>query len=682
MALERIKENNFRARVIALIEEEFPDLSKRSVAKVLAQLVRSYDSNLHLSVASEISTPALNHPSTAKAFVGTDESSFGVMDYGSTIQLVAEEPGHVDDLLRQIVSVGAVLIQIDREVKLNDLIAVHIELVPYHFQVDFVGRVVSVTPSGTAIEVSKITQEDRAALERLFEESEPMTQSVSRTTSPGADSDEFILTGMRRDNSSVSQSYPDSSFARSEGDSLFTIRRHVEMTRPDVHMIKALTQNRAISIKPGEYYGPHEAFVESSGKPARVEDLSSDLVLDILLQQSQQMFTGAVEIKRAGKTSYQLHFDSGLLAQIVCEPRQPALELGPMLLAAKRLTREQLDMAAAHADEEGIEVSRALLDLNILTAESLRHTLAGRLTFILQTVVKIQEGAVNIIPADAMPTGFLPLPPLRVHLPVERPIYDTLYDSLRGLPIKEREARIREQLDAYPEIIIKDDARLSHTVEDSTHLRFVHNILNGKRRLREAITESALSGVETFAVVFTLHRMGLLSFDTSLHHTVVRERYRENVTVKYLSVHKASYFEVLNVHWSSYSEVIHAAYETLRGQFDPATIPEHLEAEVHQRVREISERVEQAHQVLSHRKSRHAYRTRIMPEYKLQHAVPLFLKQCDLAQKRGQFNDAIDGIRRALEIAPEHRDAANWRLRLEALSDDGGLGADMDSTFL
>ena len=684
MALERIKENNFRARVIALIEDEFSELEPQRVAKVLAQLVRSYDADLHLSAASEISLPEMNLPVSSHASTGFEESSFGVVDYGSTIQLVAEDAGHVDDLLRQIVSVGAVLIQIDREVKLNELIALHIELVPYHFQVDFVGRVVSVTPSGTAIEVSKISKEDRAALERLYEESEPLVHPTARTTSPGADSDEFALpAGMRRDNTSVSQSYPGSSFARPKGDSPFAIRRQVEMTRPDVHMIQALTQNKVSPIKPGEQYGPHESFVAPQGEPARVEDLSDDLVLDILLQQSRQMFTGAVEIKREGKTSYQLHFDSGLLAQIVCEPRQPELELGPMLLAAKRLTREQLDMAAAHADEEGVEVARALLDLDILTAEAVRNTLAGRLTFILRTVVQIKQGAVTVIPADSMPAGFLPMPPLRVHLPVERPIYDTLYDSLRGLAVKEREARILERLDSYPEIILDDEDRLSHTVESPTHLRFVHNILNGKRRLREAITESALSGAETFAVVFTLHRMGLLSFDTSLHHTVVRERYRENVTVKYLSVHKASYFEVLNVHWSSYSEVIQTAYEGLREQFDPSSVPEHLEAEVHQRVREISERVEQAHQVLSHRKSRHAYRTRIMPEYKLQHAVPLFLKQCELAQKRGQTDDALDAIRRALEIAPDHRDAGSWRLRLEALSgDEGGLGADMDSTFL
>ena len=195
----------------------------------------------------------------------------------------------------------------------------------------------------------------------------------------------------------------------------------------------------------------------------------------------------------------------------------------------------------------------------------------------------------------------------------------------------------------------------------------MERVLNGRRRLREVFTESPLPGADTFAVVFALHRMGLVRFDRSLHHTVVRERFRENVTVKYLSVHKASYFEVLNVHWSSYDEGVKRAYDDLIVQFDPHAVPDNMEPEVRQRVREIRERVEAAYQVLATRPSRHAYRTRIMPEYKLAHAVPLFLKQCELAEKRGQLDDALDSLRRALEIAPENPQAASWRTRLERL---------------
>ena len=46
-------------------------------------------------------------------------------------------------------------------------------------------------------------------------------------------------------------------------------------------------------------------------------------------------------------------------------------------------------------------------------------------------------------------------------------------------------------------------------------MRFIERVKGGKRRLREVITESALSGAETFAVLFALHRMGLLRFDRS-----------------------------------------------------------------------------------------------------------------------------------------------------------------------
>lgn len=174
MALLRIKQNQLRERVLKLIAEEFGELDRASVARVLAQLSRNYDQDIHLSMASEISHSESNHasailadsaPSVSSPKEAGDDSSFGVVEGGSRIRLVAEDEDHIHDLLNQIVAVGAVLIHVNRDVQLNDLIALHIELVPLQFTVDFVGRVVNISVSGTAIEVSQITSEDRAALE-------------------------------------------------------------------------------------------------------------------------------------------------------------------------------------------------------------------------------------------------------------------------------------------------------------------------------------------------------------------------------------------------------------------------------------------------------------------------------------------------------------------------------------
>ena len=102
-------------------------------------------------------------------------------------------------------------------------------------------------------------------------------------------------------------------------------------------------------------------------------------------------------------------------------------------------------------------------------------------------------------------------------------------------------------------------------------------------------------------------------------------------------------------------------------QFNPAEVPEHLEAEVHQRVTEIRDRVESAFQILGEGETRRGYRARIMPEYKLNHAIPLFLKQCELAKKRRKWKDAKDALLRVLEINPDHQDAIFELERIEAI---------------
>ena len=159
----------------------------------------------------------------------------------------------------------------------------------------------------------------------------------------------------------------------------------------------------------------------------------------------------------------------------------------------------------------------------------------------------MKSGRVRIFEESSLSAGFLPAPPLRVHVAVERTIFKILFDKLRQLNQRERELAGRGELDAYPEALSTERERLERTLSNEDHVKLFGRVINGRRRLREVFTESPLANAETFGLIFALHRMGLLQFDRSLHHTVVRERFRENVTVKYLSVHKASYFEVLNV---------------------------------------------------------------------------------------------------------------------------------------
>lgn len=607
----------------------------------------------------------------------------------SSIEISVEVPTLVSGVLDQILEVGAVLVRLDRKPELNELIEMTLEFPDAHLTIESPGRVVHNSEDGTAIEMSGLGREDRYALQAMREDLEAHTPpSDGAVEDGGAESESEQMdaedTFQRPGGISPVQESDDPrrSFSRARMGSKSpsgthqgsgrrrvssTVRRQVDLTDPDMNVASS---SQGIQKEKGkttrEFYGPPPTWLDPDGDADRVETLSGERILDILLQLSENGFTGLMTLKVDGEDVEQLHFDGGYVVERSVRPRTTDQELGPMLLAADRITNQQLGMAAAHADEMDMTVARSLMDLGILNPDDLRHAIAGRLTFLLREFCDSSDGVIRIYQADALPAGFLPQPPLRVHVAVERIVYNRLFRRLSQHSGEEREQRMEEFLDTYPEIVEHERDRLDRAVTDEDQRQFLEQNVNGQSRMREVVTESVLGASETFAALFALHRMGLVRFDRSLHDTVVRERLRENVTVKHLSVHKASYFEVLNVHWSSYSEVVEDAYERLTDQFDPEGMPDDLEDEIYEKVEEINERLEAAYAALNKRKTRHAYRTRIMPEYKLEHAIPLFLKQCELAERRDNWANAVDAVRRVLEIDPDHEEA---RRKLERFKD-------------
>ena len=691
-----------------LIAERFSDLSRSQTEEVFAAVLEEFsapDSDGG-AVGGQGSSGWTDRMTSEAVDVLSPASSLRSKSEPAkprpSVLIRAEQHDVVEGVLHQVMEVGALLVQLDPPPALNDLVQISLEFPKAHLTVEIEGRVVNNSDRGTAIEVSGLDREDLVALQAIRDDAEQeraakegaRSQAQREVATGGQPLD--VATGPRvqdsimeagavpavQENEDPRRSFAPLGSRRGKGRRMVhtTTRRRVDLPDPDMNVARSSTRaGKDPSKSTREFYGPPPSWKEPVGDADRIEELANDRILDILLQLSESGFTGVLVREVDGEDREQLLFDGGYVVERAAKPRVTEEELGPMLLAADRITRRQLAMAAAHADELELTVARSLMELDILNPEELRNTIAGRLSFLLREFCLHKKGAVRIYEARALPAGFLPQPPLRVHVAVERVIYDRLYRGLSQKSGEERDKRMAEALDSYPEVLEFERDRLERAVTREEQRRLLERIVNGRRRLREVMTESALSSSETFAVIFALHRMGLVRFDRSLHDTVVRERLRENVTVKYLSVHKASYFEVLNVHWSSYSKVIKEAYENLVEQFDPKRVPEEMEKEVHQRVAEINERVEAAYAALAKRKTRHAYRTRIMPEYKLEHAIPLFLKQCELAERRQHWSDARDAILRVLEIDPEHRAAGRKLERLEQIL-AGSLSPDPSQT--
>ena len=684
-----------QAELGALLED-YAALSDEAIKGVVNDILVERRRALEQSSAGERRSSGWTNRINSNVVSPLFPSQFSLPGAGElgSVQIDVENEGAINSVLHQVLEVGALLIQLDPRPQLNDVLMVALRFPDHHLALETEGRVVNISDRGIAIEVSGLGREDRLALQAIREEMERaaareeegedgpppasltyegMGALVVEGTERLDRSFKNSVTATRGASVKMTHTGPHRKMVRS------TTQRTVELPAPDIHVMQPGIAREGMSDA-SEVYGPAPPLIEPIGEADRIEALASDRLLDILLQLSANGFTGMMELKRPSGQREQWCFDGGLIVERSREPRRTEEELGPMLLAADRIDRRDLAMAAAHADELNMNVARSLLNLDIMNPEALRQAIAGRLTFLVRELCGVEQGQVSLYAAEALPAGFLPQPPLRVHVAVERIIFERLFRRLEQMPASQRDEHLSEVLDTYPEVLEEERPRLERALVEQGHIQLVERGMNGRKRMREALTESALSPGESFAVIFSLHRMGLIRFDRSLHDTVVRERLRENITVKHLSVHKASYFEVLNVHWSSYSEVIAEAYERLKEQFDPAGIPEALEEGVHQKVAEINERLEAAYAALAKRETRHAYRKRIMPEYKLDHAIPLFLKQAELARRRQQWRNARDSLCRVLELEPGHGEAESYLTVVEAEISGEPLG-NPDETF-
>lgn len=762
---------SLRDRLRAYVRQQFGDLPTAELAAALSDCAEefrdeattaSHPAGPSGSTLSTFSSVRSEAPRTTLSLSGAITPAQSTLNTKNPyIILRAANRDEVAVLLHQAIQVGAIVLNLDESVALNDLINIELTLVDAQFSIRTQGKVVHISPAGTAVEVSRIDREDRIALQGILgDHQEAVTRlrnarggagqadassSESGRRGRGATVSSGRMTAALRqqtlhaslpnrgeameageahdaeEESSVANSAPaqgaaldrssrsakgaalaNSIFSRHkrpsssvtlgalnrfDGPQDFTSRREVELIDPDMRVLTSTARRIGAALKPSDtqplgslsslgdegspeesstLFGPELPWIIPAGSPARVEELTGERVVDVMLQLSGSGFSGLVETVGSG-IDRQIYFDGGLVVEIRRRPRFSHEELGPMLHMADHIDAQQLAMAAAYAEENQTIFERSLLELELLDQDSIRHAIAGRLTFLLRAICELDSGQIRVFDNQSMPAGYLPAPPLRVHVPVERIIYKRLFERLKKFDAVQRGAMVSEHLDAYPEVAPDGYERLERVVLSPEHTRLVERILGERRRLREVFTESSLSPSETAAVVHALHRMGVLRFDTSLHKTIVRERYRENVTVKYLSVHKASYFEVLNVHWSSYDEMIDKAYKELSDQFDPAAVPDSMEAEVVGRVREIHERVERAYQTLADHENRQAYRKRIMPAYKLSHAIPLFLKQSELAERRTEWAEAIDSLRRVLEIDPGNEKAGLHLARIQQM---------------
>ncbi|GEM_PF-7039985 len=567
------------------------------------------------------------------------------------IGVVVDDEEMLSQVLQQLQNVGGILVQLDETPELNAKVSVHVE-VPLRSQEFWAeGRVVYRHDPVTAVELIDLTKEARDTIRGLADSLADWPSDVSPVETIDGRGEVDVDSTYVGPPNAVSEADKTGLRENSVRSSLFE-STPADLKDPDV-IGYAVTQELGRREEASWYWhGPGSKWLS-------VDDDQSDEVRtnqdfsELLLELSNSRFSGMVQFESRPRR-VQIWFDEGFIAHLATRPQRARDELGPMLRMAKRISKEELAEAASHAHENEHSLERSLLELGIMDAETIRRASAGRISYLLQETCDGPSGRAGLFPTDVIPEPDAGDASLRTHVAAELVVFRRRYERFNQLSVDDRMGLVDAHGHTYPTCGESSAGRIERAFTDAGHKELVRRLVDGRRPLEEVVTASFLPPAETVSVIFALRSAGLVELaPAGRDPEFARREMLRDIHVKHLSVHKASYFEVINVHWSSFDEEVHQHYRWCKEKFtwsDPGIEAERTDRK---KLEEIQQRLDKAYEVLKDRPSRHEYRQKIMPGYKLQHAVSIFRKQAELAKRRGQWDQAQDALRRLLEIQPD-----------------------------
>lgn len=596
------------------------------------------------------SSGTLQQVSTVKDAAGLDAFSSTIVpfdvDRDGERPLITVSPRGREQLSRvfeQLLDVKALWLKLEDPPAANLEVEVLLDIPEYGFENAITGRVVHRTETSAAVDISSIGEDEFESIEEVYERHTARLEADSATET-------HRRLGVEPTSRNTVDEDVNDTWDGSPSSSLALSRTFETVTEQDSY-----------------WYGPRSAWIEPRGVGPSEEVFEGIEAETLLLEVSKRAFTGLVEFA-SEERNFQLLAEEGHIVAVAGRPHHAREELGPMLRVAERVSEDELAKASSFAIKKEISLEMALAQLEIISAEEIRQAVAGRLTYMLRMICDFGEGDARLTDRGNLSHYPVPSESVRAHVPVESVIFRRRIDRFHRLGSDERDARIDEYGDRYPDVASDAEGRIPRAFADEAHRTFVRRLIDGSTSLRDLIATSFLPPAEAVSVLDALWSMDLVVFrdDPSNADSVIR--FQDDIHIKHLSVHKASYFEVLNIHWSSYDDAVERAYRQQRDYFDPESAHDLLNRESERRLEEIAERIDSAYRVLKKRKSRHAYRKKIMPEYKLKHGIPLLMRRGRLARERGTTEVARDAFARVLEIDPERSEAAGELRALQGSS--------------
>ncbi|MEC9400606.1 MAG: hypothetical protein VX475_23465, partial [Myxococcota bacterium] len=146
--MSREQENKLREEIQQLISGKYASIDPVRVSILLEALSVEFEE----VARNERSKPPVGYASTpgSRVAASNNKRPGGNADASSSvdfleISIVAVDEHQVASLLNQIVNVGALMMEVDSPVKLNEFVTLAIEYEPLQFSMEITGRVVNIS---------------------------------------------------------------------------------------------------------------------------------------------------------------------------------------------------------------------------------------------------------------------------------------------------------------------------------------------------------------------------------------------------------------------------------------------------------------------------------------------------------------------------------------------------------
>ncbi len=329
------------------------------------------------------------------------------------------------------------------------------------------------------------------------------------------------------------------------------------------------------------------------------------------------------------------------------EPLDESEVLGVLLYRAGKLTEEQLAKSLELAEADGIRQGEALMNMGVLSFPQLVMVLQKQVEFILQKVMRLQEGLWAFYPLESLPENFA-TPPLRL-LTI---LFRALKAHTKEMALESIAASHRSNLDRYVFLADGVESVLEEINFTPAERKFMEIMRSNSWRLRELFSVSNLSRGETAATIWALNQMDFI--DYRVHET--RERFLARVGTRIQTKEKqlgpGTHFDILEVHWISLPHEIEQSYRRLKKEFAASGRYRDLPPNLEKAVRKISRAIEASYLFLKDDKKRRAYREEVIEAGKIEASAEILAKKGEMAIMKADRGEALNCWGKALELMP------------------------------